>query len=389
MKYIDVYKKRVEHLGTNPQRRAMKSGILEFSRSLRYNEHTQRGLHKDGDSLTFDGIVLTNKEDDNKSTQILLTELDVPLACGDIVIWNDERWLVYQYTTSSYQPYQKFFMVRCNYEIKWVDEEGEVRKSWCYLLGSKDSKIKDNFRTWNEVITPQPNKYIQLILPHTTMAINTEIIVLDEAWYLVDYDQNSVPGIVFMSFTETNTNELRDDIENKIANADKIAAWTIVSPSEQYVLPHSEVALDYVVQKNGIVVDEKPEISISGSLVEQDGKIFAAESGEGQITFSIHDQTFTQTIHISTSPSKQPMVIFGDDKIRVSMAATYELQGADQQVVFSVSDTKMATVETTGQSTCLLTTNSKNLLGSVDLIATCGEEVYTKTIKIIPIWQVI
>ena len=83
------------------------------------------------------------------------------------------------------------------------------------------------------------------------------------------------------------------------------------------------------------------------------------------------------------------MVIFGDDKIRVSMAATYELQGADQQVVFSVSDTKMATVKITGQSTCLLTTNSKNLLGSVDLIATCGEEVYTKTIKIIPIWQVI
>ena len=389
MKYIDVYKKRIEHLGTNPQRRAMESGILEFSRSLRYNEHTQRGLHKDGDSLTFDGIVLTNKEDDNKSTQILLTELDVPLACGDIVIWNDERWLVYQYTTSSYQPYQKFFMVRCNYEIKWVDEEGGVRKSWCYLLGSKDSKIKDNFRTWNEVITPQPNKYIQLILPHTTMAINTEIIVLDEAWYLVDYDQNSVPGIVFMSFTETNINELRDDVENKIANADKIAAWTIVSSSEQYVLPHSEVALDYVVQKNGIVVDEKPEISISGSLIEQDGKIFAAESGEGQITFSIHGQTFTQVIHISTSSTKQPMVIFGDDKIRVSMAATYELQGADQQVVFSVSDTKMATVETTGQSTCLLTTNSKNLLGSVDLIATCGEEVYTKTIKIIPIWQVI
>ena len=389
MKYIDVYKKRVEHLGTNPQRRAMESGILEFSRSLRYNEHTQRDLHKDGDSLTFDGIVLTNKEDDNKSTQILLTELDVPLACGDIVIWNDERWLVYQYTTSSYQPYQKFFMVRCNYEIKWVDGEGEVRKSWCYLLGSKDSKIKDNFRTWNQVITPQPNKYIQLILPHTTMAINTEIIVLDEAWYLVDYDQNSVPGIVFMSFTETNINELRDDVENKIANADKIAAWTIVSPSEQYVLPHSEVTLDYVVQKNGIIVDEKPEISISGSLVEQDGKIFAAESGEGQITFSIHGQTFMQSIHISASPTKQPMVIFGDDKIRVSMAATYELQGADQQVVFSVSDTKMATVETTGQSTCLLTTNSKNLLGSVDLIATCGEEVYTKTIKIIPIWQVI
>ena len=285
MKYIDVYKKRVEHLGTNPQRRAMNSGILEFNRSLYYNEHTQRGIYKDDNSVTFDGIILTNKEDDNKSTQILLTKLDVPLKPGDIIIWNKERWLIYQYTTSSYQPYQKFFIVRCNYEIKWVDEVGKLNQSWCYLLSSKDSKIKDNFRTWNEVITPQPNKYIQLILPHVTMPINTEIIVLDEAWYLVDYDQNSVPGIVFMSFTETNVNELRDDIENKIANVDRIATWKVIAAQEQYVLPHSEISLNYQVQKNGIAVDEKPAISLTGNLVERDGKIFALEEGEGEITF--------------------------------------------------------------------------------------------------------
>jgi hypothetical protein len=78
-------------------------------------------------------------------------------------------------------------MVRCNHYIKWVDN-GKLKESWIYLLGSKDSKIKDNFRTWHDVITPQPNKYIQIILPHVTMPINTEIIVMDEAWYLVDYD---------------------------------------------------------------------------------------------------------------------------------------------------------------------------------------------------------
>lgn len=118
-------------------------------------------------------------------------------------------------------------MVRCNYKINWLDEDDMLRSSWIYLLGSKDSKIKDNFRTWHSVITPQPNKYINIMMPHQLMALGTEIMVLDEVWYLVDYDQNSVPGVIYMSFTETNLNEQRDSLEQKLANADNLATWTI------------------------------------------------------------------------------------------------------------------------------------------------------------------
>jgi hypothetical protein len=118
-------------------------------------------------------------------------------------------------------------MVRCNYEVNWLDKDGMLNSSWIYLLGSKDSKIKDNFRTWHSVITPQPNKYINIMMPHQLMDLGTEIMVLDEVWTLVDYDQNSVPGIIYMSFTETNFNEQRDSLEDKLANADMLATWTI------------------------------------------------------------------------------------------------------------------------------------------------------------------
>ena len=80
-------------------------------------------------------------------------------------------------------------MVKCNYYINCIDKNsGALKGSWVYLLGSKDSKIQDNFRTWNEMITPQPNKHINIIMPHQLMANGTEIIILDEVWYLVDYD---------------------------------------------------------------------------------------------------------------------------------------------------------------------------------------------------------
>ena len=221
MSYFDTYKKRASFMGKTPQEQAFNSGILEFRRYLKYNQHTVRELIQEKDNFIFDGVILTDKEDENRVSQILLVELGIPLNKGDLILWNDEHWLIYRSTTSSYQPYQKFYMVRCNHHIKWIDN-GKLKESWIYLLGSKDSKIKDNFRTWHNVITPQPNKYIQIILPHVTMPINTEIIVMDEAWYLVDYDQNSVPGVVFMSFTETNINQQRDDVENKIANMDQL-----------------------------------------------------------------------------------------------------------------------------------------------------------------------
>ena len=111
------------------------------------------------DSTSFDGVILTDKEDENRVSQILLVKVledgGPAIQQGDLIQWGDGNpWLVYRTTTSSYQPHQKFYMVRCNHYIKWIDEQGKLNESWVYLLGSKDSKIKDNFRTWHNVITP-------------------------------------------------------------------------------------------------------------------------------------------------------------------------------------------------------------------------------------------
>ena len=128
--YLSTYISRSTHLGNNPQTRAFNSGIIEFRRNLKYNQHTQRGLYVDGNPQDlFDGVILTDKQDENRVSQILTVELDVPIKVGDLIMWNNDRWLIYRSTTSSYQPYQKFYMVRCNHFIKWIDEEGNIRYS--------------------------------------------------------------------------------------------------------------------------------------------------------------------------------------------------------------------------------------------------------------------
>ena len=284
-------------------------------------------------------------------------------------------------------------MVRCNYFIKWVDELGSLHGSWVYLLGSKDSKIKDNFRTWHNVITPQPNKYINLILPHTLMAVNTEIMVLDEVWYLVDYDQNSVPGIVFMSFTETNLNLQRDDLENQIANADQLATWSIQAAETQTVAPKEEIVVSYSILKNGVVEEiatSDVEITVTGNIQLKGGKPYALNEGTGTVTLHYKDVTFTQNILI-TADDIEDLALMGDEKIKVGLSASYVLDGvgSDEYVTFSVSDTTLATVKVTSNNSCIVQANQKNKLGTFTLTATYKDNSFTKEIQLVSLWQVI
>lgn len=143
--YFEVYRQRATHLGVTPQERAFKSGQLEFKKNLHYNQATVRGLRCEDNY--FDGVILTDKQDENRVSQILLTELSVDLKPGDLVIWDEKPWLIYKKVVSAYQPHNKFYMVQCNYIINWVDTKGNLHSSAVYIVGTKDSKLKGNYRT--------------------------------------------------------------------------------------------------------------------------------------------------------------------------------------------------------------------------------------------------
>lgn len=394
MSYLDVYKARVEHLGTTPQERAYESGILEFRRYLKYNQHTVHNLILDNNDESFDGVILTDKEDENRVSQILLVKViedgGPELKQGDLIWWGEDTnpWIIWRSTTSSYQPHQKFYMVRCNYYIKWVDEEGSIQGSWVYLLGHKDSKIKDNFRTWNNLITPQPNKYINIMLPFRKIKQGTEIMVLDEVWSLIDDDRISVPGISFMSFTETNFNEQRDDLTNSLANADNVAGWTISLPSHQHVTPNSTFDIDYAIYKNGKKMEVTPIITVSrGLILEEDGRVTAGESGSGVIAVSYMGQSATQIVQI-TNEAAEKLIITGNDKLRVGREQEYSINGTTP-VVFKIDNEELAKIEQVNDFTCKLIGNSNNKRGTIILTATIDEkEVAHKEIEVILLWQV-
>ena len=63
------------------------------------------GLINERNELEFDGVILTDKEDENRVSQILLVELGKDVKPGDLILWNNEHWIIWRSTTSSYQPH--------------------------------------------------------------------------------------------------------------------------------------------------------------------------------------------------------------------------------------------------------------------------------------------
>lgn len=384
--YLEVYRARLAHNGANPQIHAFKSGILEFKKDLQYNEHTERGLDKDG--YLFDGVILTDKQDENRISQILLVELETKINVGDLIKWHGTYWLIYKQIKSSYQPYQKFYMVECNYKIKWVDKEGILHESWSHIVGSLDSKIKDNFRTWHALITPQPNKYIEIMMPYQYIAKETEIIVNDESWYLVDYDKTSVPEIIYMSFTENKVNTLRDNQPDSIANYDQLRKCTfsavetiqanvgdiLVRPITLYIdgIRRDDIALDY---------------SLTGDLDKDDNNNIIV-GGDGTITAKIDDETITVTVSTAGEPQLEHTLV-GDEKVRVSRSATYELLPSDitEDLNFVLSN-NLASITSIDKGTCVIQTNNNNKLGEIILSVDYDGTHYEKTIQIVALWQV-
>ena len=163
MNYLDVYFSRINHLGETTAERIQNAGARSFEKWLDQSPHTVRNLSVER-GLYFDGILLENKDKEHKKIMFLHVANDIPLLVGDIMNWKlqngtIEKWIILLEEKKVNPKYKTFWIVRCNYLLKWVDLNGHVQQSWSHCTSSLDSMVKGNFRTqlcrvpWPEMVT--------------------------------------------------------------------------------------------------------------------------------------------------------------------------------------------------------------------------------------------
>ena len=388
MRYLDAYQSRINHLGETTAERIRNGGIRSFYKWMAESPHTINGLSIER-GIYFRGIILTSKDKEYSKIMFLNVANDIPLKVGDIMNWplengEIEKWLLIQEEKKVNGTYRTFWIVRCNYLIKWIDQDGHLQQSWSYVVSSVDSKIKGNYRTWNSLISPQPNKYAEIILPRRQINRATNFIIEDESWQVIEYDHTSVPGVIYLSLTENKINMVYDDVINNIADTDKRAKYELVlPPTRQRFALGSEITPVYTIMKNGIPLKAQVEYISSDESVArmQNGYLMAIGLGEADI--EVTDNAVTEF----------SCYIVGPDTIKLDRSAVYELTTMDgevvQNVIFETDNNDLATI-IDGK----VKANDKNNLGTFTLYAYLKDEdklkeelsYFTKQVKVVPLW---
>lgn len=399
MNYLDVYFSRINHLGETTAERIRNGGIRSFEKWLAESPHTIRNLSVER-GIYFDGIILTSKDKEYEKIMFLEVANDIPLLIGDIMNWklddgSIEKWLLIQEEKKVNGTFRSFWIVRCNYLMKWIDAQGHLQQSWSYFVSSLDSKIKGNFRTWNNLITPQPNKYAELLMPCYPIDRATNFIVEQESWTVVEYDHTSVPGVVYLSLTEGKINMIYDDIENNIADLDKLAKYELdMPPLTQIFHLGDHINPVFTLMKNGSLCEEEVEFLTSDKRIVRviDGELIAV--GNGTVTIIAQLKNYPEIkkeieVQVGEEQSQFSAYIEGPDSIRLDRLASYTLKAntdINGEVSFVIDNTSYALITSTDTNLCVIHANANNKLGKITLTATYDNHSVIKEISIIPLW---
>ncbi len=395
MKYIDVYFSRLNHLGETTAERIRNSGIRSFEKWLNESPHTVSNLSVER-GLYFKGIIQTNKDKEYEKIMFLYVSNDISLVVGDILNWqlddgSIEKWLLLKEEKKVNGTYRSFWIIRCNYLIKWIDSQGHLQQSWSYVVSSLDSKIKGNFRTWHDLITPQPNKYAEIIMPRYSIARSTNFIIEEESWTLVEYDHTSVPGVVYLSLTENKINSIYDNVQEGIADTDKMANYSLSVPDTiQSFHIGEEIIPTFTLMKNGVPFEVSYKLSPEDkTFINKD--LIAIQEGETNIIIQPDNIPTTLKLKIKISSDSQVLsgYIKGNNTIHLDREEEYSLIVNEDfigDVQFSIDDLTKAIIMSSSGSNCIVLANNKNVLGSCILSAEYNNKVFTKEITIVPLW---
>ena len=396
--YTDVYWYRVTKYGENHKEREYNYSVRNFEKYL--NEHPS-SVDVIVDSTHTRASIISNKQDQYKLTKQILTSINTTINPGSIVEWNDGHWIVYQKEVNPNQAYNSCYMVECNKKLKWIDEYGVEQEEWAYIFSSKDSIVKQNFRTWNRLITPQPNQWLEMLVPaKKTIKMDQKFIIDGRAWFVDEYDATSSKGVTYYSLTEDKIDRMDDNIENGLANANKLDCYKIAIQDEISCGLTDNYIISPIVYNDG-VIDTQPlgyiiEDKDVASLMLLNNNATIVPISKGQTTLKIYlinqPKVFKSIVINITDMTEQSAVLIGDDSIKTTDFAIYSVYRiSDSKIIdpiisFSISDSNLASGILLDDGTLKIIANEDNKLGVVTVIINTSSNTYTKKIAIRSLW---
>lgn len=357
---------------------------------------------KDGDLTKVVTIVV--KETETLAKRYFLCDKADQIKIGDFLYWGDSIWLMFKKERDTIEAYDKFEGIECRHFIQWIDKYGVLQETPCYLVAQTDEKVKSNFRTWNNMITPQPNKFMEIITSRNNIQLGQKFLIDETAWFVVESDYISVKNIIYLSLTEDKKDLYTDDLENNIANIVDLNKFKLqVKDTEIDLGIGEEYQITGAIYLNGNKYSDEfiVEIIEGENLISMNENFRLTALSEGSVKLRIcmeeNNEVFEEmTINIvETAPETISYQFIGDESIKWGRAKVLQsvknVNGVAEPTVatFVVTDEQslLASYEI-NNSSVTITANDDNKIGTVLVSCTFedGSQV-SKIISVTSLWM--
>ena len=146
---------------------------------------------------------------------------------GTVFEWvnTKTKWLIYLQDLTEL-AYFKGDARKCNYEIAWVDDNGELHSTAVAMRGPKETKIDSIIKEGNAIDIP--NYSLNMLIPYSEDIVkyfkrytkfylrSADESIAKICWQVQAIDAISMPGILELDAAEYYSNTFEDDVEQGI-----------------------------------------------------------------------------------------------------------------------------------------------------------------------------
>ena len=401
--YYKVFQERCKNHGKSFKSLVQSQAALDFQRFLISSPNAIDVTVNDEEEKIRVATILNKEKNDTDVRRFFLANKEDGLKIGDFIYWDDTVWILLKKEKDTIDAYDKFEGLDCRHNIKWIDKFGVLQSTPCYLVAQTDEKVKANFRTWNNMITPQPNKYLEIITSRKNIELSQRFLIDETAWSVVETDYISVKGIIYLSLTEDKKDLYEDDINNDIADIVDLNKFQLKLEETEITLGIDETyqlsgktylngnlySSDIIVE----ILEGEENISIDENL-----KITGIKEGNTKLRISMEENNeISQELNVTIQESAPANVVYdlkGDASIKWGRTKVYQfvrvVNGIFEPVKadFSIEDKdKLIKNYEINETSITITANEDNRVGEFYINCTFGEETVRKEIKVTSLWM--
>ena len=401
--YYKVFQDRCSNHGRSFKSLVQSQAAIDFKRFLTSSPDSIDVIVNNLGNPIRVATILSKEKNDTVVRRFFLADKEENLKIGDFLYWEDTIWILLKKEKDTINAYDKFEGLECRHSIKWIDKFGVLKEVPCYLVAQTDEKVKANFRTWNNMITPQPNKYLEIITSRQNIELAKRFLIDETAWSVVESDYISVKGVLYLSLTEDKRDLYQDDINENIADIVDLNKFQLVVENkeinlgidEEYLLS-GKIYLNGNLYSNNIIVEilEGAEfISIDDEL-----KISGVSEGSAKVRISMEENNeISQEIVINiieNAPDTINYNLTGDEKIKWGRTKVYQavkvINGVSEPVkaTFSIEDkNKVVKNYEINDTSITITANTDNKVGDFDIKCNINGQELVKKVSVTSLWM--